>query len=208
MDSNRLSEIEARLDAATPGPWEVRNHDCIWSPAKGEWVAEAFDSDGSVQLAAAAPTDLRDLLAEVRALTAERPRGGGQQTGHGGPDGPWFWRDRPKPGNIPGTFPCSECGKPTGELYMLRRDVWLSIMPGRNGEGHLHWICAEQRLGRNITTADLHDAECNEALRAILIRVSCAGCGRADGEMLPVADGATLCTGCDDECAADAQGEA
>ena len=93
--TDRLKEIQARLDAATPGPWEWAgaSGDCVfvgdhcqtdhgWKHAPcfdvepsvvGSW---GYDADGvtmtipDATLIAAAPADLRYLLERVRELEA------------------------------------------------------------------------------------------------------------------------------------------
>lgn len=84
--SDRLAEIRARLDAATPGPWEERAQDdsrcmaysSIWAVAPGrpavEIVATDWNDDGYPQpvqadcdLIAHAPADIAYLLEQLAA---------------------------------------------------------------------------------------------------------------------------------------------
>lgn len=90
MNDEHLQEIEDRLTDATPGPWEYdenrHTHDCPvytkgaieqydyigpkWGGVVGssEWIwLERTDGE----FIAAAPTDIRDLIDEVRRLRAE-----------------------------------------------------------------------------------------------------------------------------------------
>lgn len=79
--ANRISEIKARLDKATPGPWEKR-YNClygweIWQPRKPNTdhlvaaIATTRDEslqplvDGDADLIAHTPDDLRWLIDEV-----------------------------------------------------------------------------------------------------------------------------------------------
>lgn len=87
--SDRLSEIRARLDAATPGPWHLDDmselRDAKNRPLvrryEGEGGEHAFweqpsdpDSDADGQVMAHAPDDIRWLLARVdRVLALHRP---------------------------------------------------------------------------------------------------------------------------------------
>src|ERR1043165_4909960 len=91
MAPERLAEIDARLDAATPGPWETDTH-CYWirTPVpidvdESDWGPEghtayrlATDADdhawryADVAFIAHAPQDIADLRAEVDRLTTER----------------------------------------------------------------------------------------------------------------------------------------
>lgn len=48
--------------------------------------------------------------------------------------------------------PCAECGIPTQELYMVSDEVWLSVMPSK--QGFLHFHCLESRLGRKLVDTD------------------------------------------------------
>lgn len=68
MTDSRLAEIEERLkaDISAP-PWKADTGDgVVWS-AEDSWVvSDALDSDAT--LIAHAPTDLADLVAEVRRL--------------------------------------------------------------------------------------------------------------------------------------------
>ena len=57
MDDARLAQIESRLAAATPGPWF----------AYRDGLA-AFIREADLTVIANAPTDLADLVAEVRRL--------------------------------------------------------------------------------------------------------------------------------------------
>ena len=71
---DRLAEIRARLDAATPGPWEVwENGTMVCAPdhdAPGAYhdIALAFPSLGDQDLIAHAPADIAWLLALAEAL--------------------------------------------------------------------------------------------------------------------------------------------
>lgn len=90
MNADRIREIEQRLEAATPGPWELWTG-CSWrrfgSKVTGSTVCEptkAYDEhpdlyfrnggeDGpDAQLIAHAPQDIRSLLSYVKELEAER----------------------------------------------------------------------------------------------------------------------------------------
>jgi hypothetical protein len=68
MDAKRLDEIKARLEAATPGPW---SHTCddVLDEKKNRVCWDVRGNDA--YLIANAPTDLRDLIAEVERLGAE-----------------------------------------------------------------------------------------------------------------------------------------
>ena len=72
--SDRLQEIRARLDAATPGPWERWNDGMrIWSRARpdaqfGVDVADVYASHATADLIAHAPADIAWLLDEVERL--------------------------------------------------------------------------------------------------------------------------------------------
>jgi hypothetical protein len=80
---DQLSAIRARLDAATPGPWDMWFGDPTWISVQidGKTVAECRThlnhqfSDGqnvwNARLITHAPTDLRALLDEVEWLTTE-----------------------------------------------------------------------------------------------------------------------------------------
>lgn len=89
--TDRLAEIEARLSKATPGPWAWEPHGdsgswslgVVWDdndnplrgriePGEGEVVECIAEggvncTDADAALIAAAPSDLRDLLAAVKA---------------------------------------------------------------------------------------------------------------------------------------------
>jgi hypothetical protein len=86
MTPDQLSAIRARLDAATPGPWEARqwygNDDGGWAAIgphheSRDWNDDEPESDlhelakRDAALIANAPTDLRTLLDEVERLNAE-----------------------------------------------------------------------------------------------------------------------------------------
>lgn len=87
MSPERLAEIRARLEAATPGPWKARRTRTdlafhvpamvVWERSEGTTrvltfvaVCEAAlaPNDANADLIANAPTDLADLLAEVERL--------------------------------------------------------------------------------------------------------------------------------------------
>jgi len=80
-----LDAIEARTNAATPGPWFNDSHEIYAGentdiPAMSEWIGETCDprrpDHGAANAAfiAAARTDVPALVAEIRRLTAERDR--------------------------------------------------------------------------------------------------------------------------------------
>lgn len=79
MDAKRLQEIEARANAATPGPW-VRDGLYVRNNPHEVALARALDDEGhncgeayarpNGDFIAAARTDVSDLVAEVRRLTA------------------------------------------------------------------------------------------------------------------------------------------
>ena len=71
--SEQTKAIRARLEAATPGPWRMSDEESIVGPGWEEIVGGKdffFWSDGDQRLIAAAPDDLRYLLAEVAAAEA------------------------------------------------------------------------------------------------------------------------------------------
>jgi hypothetical protein len=89
MTDDELAAIDARLQAATPGPWEVKSHrfakylyiDAILAPPApdGQQVRIVETDEGcgppspaDAELIAHAPTDLAALVAEVRRLQDER----------------------------------------------------------------------------------------------------------------------------------------
>jgi len=75
----QLDEIEARLDAATPGPWTLRVIDGSNVVTAGEYPMRSIIGPNRADLGfiANAPSDLRLLLAVVRRgrrIEAERDR--------------------------------------------------------------------------------------------------------------------------------------
>lgn len=72
----RLQEIRARLDAATPGPWKRDRHEILTVDVDDEtgWetcIADAYGDPADADLIAHAPDDLRWLLDEVERLRSE-----------------------------------------------------------------------------------------------------------------------------------------
>lgn len=71
---DRLQDIRARLDAATPGPWERwKDGMRVWSRVPpdapfGVDVADVYASHATADLIAHAPEDIAWLLAEVERL--------------------------------------------------------------------------------------------------------------------------------------------
>ena len=84
MTKEQIDAIRTRLDAATPGPWDMWFGDPTWISVQtdGKTVAECRThlnhqfSDGqnvwNARLITHAPTDLRALLDEVERLRVER----------------------------------------------------------------------------------------------------------------------------------------
>jgi hypothetical protein len=84
MTPSQLSAIRARLDAATPGPWELWYGELDWVSVgiDGDTVAECrthinqqfsgWQNLRNATFIQHAPTDLRALLDAVERLTAER----------------------------------------------------------------------------------------------------------------------------------------
>jgi len=72
VTETRLRSIEARLAAATPGPWKMCVDDCGAKGVESEWgiIAENL-SETDANLLANAPTDLADLCAALREAWAE-----------------------------------------------------------------------------------------------------------------------------------------
>lgn len=74
MTPDQLAEIKARLDAATPGPWEEDELGLTGSGPPGPdnvvmwWNVPHGMSDANVALITNAPTDLATLLAYVEQL--------------------------------------------------------------------------------------------------------------------------------------------
>lgn len=75
--SDRLSEIEGRLAAATPGPWEaVTDNDrrskehSVWSEGSSDYVAEWVATRPDADLIANAPADLAALVKFAREVQA------------------------------------------------------------------------------------------------------------------------------------------
>lgn len=79
---SRLDEIQARLDAATPGPWERDQFGpdddsarFIGSPSTGQIVVYEAATAGNAELIANVPEDLAALVAFARAMERlHRPR--------------------------------------------------------------------------------------------------------------------------------------
>lgn len=73
--SDRLQEIRARLDAATPGPWEWREWSCgdeaITGPDNTGFVVNVDETTphADADLIAHAPADIAWLLEKVEELT-------------------------------------------------------------------------------------------------------------------------------------------
>jgi hypothetical protein len=60
---------------------------------------------------------------------------------------------------------CLDCGVDILEApdyYMLKDEIWCSIVPDRRGMLCIH--CAEKRLGRELTHADFAEIPLNEAM--------------------------------------------
>lgn len=79
LTDQQLSGIEARANAATPGPWCTDSWEIYQGAeyeAGAEWIGETCragemdDSRADAEFVAAARTDVPALLAEVRRLTA------------------------------------------------------------------------------------------------------------------------------------------
>lgn len=77
-----LDAIEARANAATPGPWFNDSHEIYAGentdiPAMSEWIGETCDprrpdhGAANAEFVAAARTDVPALVAEIRRLTAD-----------------------------------------------------------------------------------------------------------------------------------------
>ena len=62
---------------------------------------------------------------------------------------------------------CRDCGKHTGELYMLRNKLWKSL--GLTSTDHLCLACLSRRLGRPFTPSDFTRLPlCNKAIIGVL----------------------------------------
>jgi hypothetical protein len=62
---------------------------------------------------------------------------------------------------------CRDCGKHTGELYMLRNKLWKSL--GLTSTDHLCLACLSKRLGRPFTSSDFTRLPlCNRAIIGVL----------------------------------------
>ena len=73
MDEKRLAEIEARANAATPGPWEPEHRGVVGNDVfiVEDCVTAGWDAYRANQaFIATARTDVPDLAAQVRRLTA------------------------------------------------------------------------------------------------------------------------------------------
>ena len=91
---NRLDQIEARANAATPGPWEAGCNDrhVLYVTTENEefcaeygpelYDSQGFFSDADTEFTAAARTDVPDMAAALRAVL-ELHRPGRTFHGHG-----------------------------------------------------------------------------------------------------------------------------
>ena len=62
---------------------------------------------------------------------------------------------------------CRDCGKHSGELYMLRNKLWKSL--GLTSTDRLCLACLSKRLGRPFTVSDFTKRPfCNGAIRGVL----------------------------------------
>lgn len=77
MNTERLAAIQARVGAATPGPWYADRDEpgdvaAVVAYAHndgitiGTYVADVVEADGDAEFIAAAPSDVAFLLAELR----------------------------------------------------------------------------------------------------------------------------------------------
>lgn len=75
MDSKRLEEIKARVEAATAGPWGT-DGDSVYPRLQGGWICQLFykdearmpNSKNNAAFIAHSRQDVQDLLAEVERL--------------------------------------------------------------------------------------------------------------------------------------------
>jgi len=74
---SRIDEIEARLAAATPGPWEAVTDDhrrskehSVWADSKSDYVAEWVATRADADLLANTPADLAALVKFARDVAA------------------------------------------------------------------------------------------------------------------------------------------
>lgn len=76
MNEAKLAELEARVEAATPGTWEVGgfHDDKIYASEFGTAIAYDVTDEADASLIANAPTDISDLCAALREAWAERDR--------------------------------------------------------------------------------------------------------------------------------------
>ena len=69
MTEKELSEMRARCDAATPGPWKAGF--CGDITSNGADIGETYEENGDPAFIAAARSDMPRLIDEVEGLQAE-----------------------------------------------------------------------------------------------------------------------------------------
>lgn len=74
MDDKRLDEIEARANAATPGPWKYDERHCFEDEVRICGCAVHFPYPGDAKFCAHSRTDIPDLIAAVRERDKEIER--------------------------------------------------------------------------------------------------------------------------------------
>jgi len=81
MSDEELAAIEARMNAATPGPWVAHGYE-VWNIENGEeaYFIEPLPNPEDAVFIAHTPTDIAALVDEVRRL---RGRGGQQGGAYG-----------------------------------------------------------------------------------------------------------------------------
>jgi len=74
LTAQQLDEIQARADAATPGPWHLTDADTIVAPLTADEIADVWEptqASRNGEFIENARTDVPALLNEVRRLRAE-----------------------------------------------------------------------------------------------------------------------------------------
>jgi hypothetical protein len=92
--ADRLAELGALADAATPGPWVVQDGDEVHAPhlldqEEASDVATIFDADADAAFIAAARSAVPALIAALKAVLRELPGGTGDPYTSGEYDSGW-----------------------------------------------------------------------------------------------------------------------
>lgn len=189
LTEQQLADIQARVDAATAGPWHFTDADSIVAPLTADSIADVWEPTSASrngEFIEAAREDVRALLAEVRRLTAQRQFLLGQLAARDAESGRGDEAVRAFLAGSPAEEP-SAVEDPLAPWLAQRFDPRGAPWDGMSDDDRSHWEHQARTVRRAVTRGGFEAAEGAQQTATLLVDRTSSACAACDQPTLPSA---------------------